>query len=52
MDTKQTTELWRAEKIQYTYPEGYREAASCLTMVPEEQREGILAAIVGFLMFY
>ena len=45
-------EEWRNEEVDFSWPDGFRDAAACLTMVPEEQREGILAALAGFLMFF
>lgn len=49
---KSLDEAWREETIDFTYPEGFKEAAKVLTMFPEEDREAMLLAIAGSILFY
>lgn len=39
------------EKVEFTYPEGFKKAAEALDFLPEEEREGALAGLaIGMLM--
>ena len=38
--------------VEFTYPEGFKEAAEVLTMFPEEKREAMMGAIAGDILFY
>lgn len=46
------TEDQRNEAVDFTYPKGFKEASELLTMYPEEQREKMLSAIAGSILFY
>ena len=45
-------EAWREEDVDFTYPDGLKDAARVLTMFPEEEREKMLLAIANSILFY